>query len=493
MMPIMNLDRSASVNALRSLVLTALVLMTAGWSGLVRAANVELPVLGDGSSRIVSPQMEKEIGRGFLMQVYSSTHTISDPILKYYVSNLVTKLAQHSELRDKSLQVVLIDSPQVNAFAAPGGVVGINLGLFLHANDVHEYSSVLAHELAHLSQRHFARGIEEQQAQAIPNLAALIAAIAIGMTAGGDAGVAAISGAQSIATSNYLSYSRSRETEADRIGMNTLVEADMDPNGMARMFDGMNRAYRFTSKPPEFMLTHPLTETRIADARTQAQNYPKKSYQTSPDYQMMRARATIYYASSSQAAVATYEKEVRDNPESQAAQYGLALALSANKQHTDAIAIADTLFTEQPDRLLFVSMYAELLNAAGEYDQSQGLLEKYLLLYPDNPPLSMLYAASLVGSAQYKMAENVLQKQASLRPTDIDVWYDLAEVSGQAGDIVSVHRARADYFALHGAYGRAIQHLEYARRLVSPQNVQLQAKLDQRITDLRTELRVAQS
>jgi predicted Zn-dependent protease len=143
--------------------------------------------------------------------------------------------------------------------------------------------------------------------------------------------------------------------------------------------------------------------------------------------------------------------------------------------------------------LLFVAAYAELLTAAGKYDQAQGLLEKFLLLYPNNPPLSMLYANSLTGAGEYKMAEKILTTQASKRPNDIDVWYDLAEVSGKAGDIVSVHRARAEFFALHGAYGRAIQHLEYARRLVNPGNIQLHAKLDQRINDLRTELRVAQS
>jgi predicted Zn-dependent protease len=469
-----------------------LCLATAG-SGQALAANVDLPILGDGSSRVVSPAMEAEIGRGFLKSVHSSLRTVSDPMLKYYVEVQIADLAQHSELREKVLQVVLIDSPQVNAFAAPGGVVGINLGLFLYASDVHEYSSVVAHELAHLSQRHFARGIEEQQAQTLPNLAGMIAAIAIGMTAGGDAGMAAIAGSQSIAQSNYLRYSRTRETEADRIGLNTLVNAGMDPDGMRRMFESMNRAYRFSSRPPEFLLTHPLSETRISDARTQALQYPKKDYPDSPDYALMRTRAIIHYADSPQAAVATFEKQAQENPDSKTAQYGLALALSRAKQHTDAIAIADVLFTEAPDRLLFVAAYAELLTAAGKYDQAQGLLEKYLLLYPNNPPLAMLYADNLTRSGQYKMAEDVLAKQATKRPNDIDVWYNLAEVSGKAGDIVGVHRARAEFFALHGAYGRAIQHLEYARRLVNPGNIQLHAKLDQRISDLRTELRVAQS
>ncbi len=462
-------------------------------SGARAAPQDDLPMLGDRSSALISPALEKQIGRDFLKQVHSSLRTVRDPILKYYTTNQLMDLAQYSELREKILQVVLIDSPDVNAFAAPGGVVGINLGLYLHAQDVHEYSSVVAHELAHLSQRHFARGIEEQRAQTLPTIAGLIASIAVGMSAGGDAGMAAIAASQSAAQANYLRYSRGRETEADRIGLNTVVNAGLDPDGMARMFDRMNRAYRFTSKPPEFLLTHPLSETRIADAKTQALEYPKKLYPDSPDYQLMRVRAIIHYSESPDSAVATFEKAVRDQPESKPAQYGLALALSRAGRHAEAISIGDTLFTANPDRLLFVAAYAELLTASGEHDQAQALLERQLLLYPNNKPLSMLYAQALIEAEQYKMAEKVLSEQARRYPDDIDVWYDLAEVSGQAGDIVAVHRARAEFFALHGAYQRAIQHLEYARRLVDTNNQQLHAKLDQRINDLRTELRIARS
>ena len=111
----------------------------------------DLPVLGDASSSLISPDMERSIGEQFLKQLHASLPTISDPLLKYYITTSLADLAQHSELRDSLLQVVVIDSDDINAFAAPGGVVGVNLGLMLYAEDVHEYSSVLAHELAHLS------------------------------------------------------------------------------------------------------------------------------------------------------------------------------------------------------------------------------------------------------------------------------------------------------------------------------------------------------
>ena len=457
------------------------------------AANNDLPVLGDASSSLISPALEKQIGRDFLKQIHSSMPTISDPILKYYVELQLTDLAQYSELREKVLHVVLIDSPTINAFAAPGGVVGINLGLFLNAQDEHEYAAVIAHELAHLSQRHFARGIEEQRANSIPNLAALIGAIMVGVVGGGEAGLAAFSAATAMAQQNQLRYSRSRETEADRIGLSTLVRADLDPDGMARMFDRMNRAYRYTNKPPDFLLTHPLSEARIADAKTQARKYPSRDYPKSVDFALMRVRTQVHYADSPKAAVKQFEKRVRDDPESAAARYGLALALSADGRHTEALPLADALFALNPHKLLYVGAYAELLTAAGKHDQALTLLERQLLLNPDNPPLSMLYATALVENAEYDIAETVLQRQSQVRSHDVDVWYNLAEVSGQAGNIVGVHRARAEYYALHGAYTKAIQHLEYARRLVNSSNTQLHAKLEQRITDLRTELRIAQS
>lgn len=454
----------------------------------------DLPVLGDASSSLISPEMERQIGNQFLKQLHAALPTADDPILKYWVSGQIADLAQHSQLRESLMQVVLIDNQEINAFAAPGGVVGINLGLLLSAEDVHEYSSVIAHELAHLSQRHFARGVEEQRAQALPTLASLIAAIMVGAAGGGDAGLAAISAAQAASQSNQLRYSRTREQEADRIGLTTMARAGLDPSGMSRMFESMQQAYRFTRRPPEFLLTHPLSESRISDARQQAQSYSgKTSYPDSVDYQLMRTRVMVYYAESPQAAVKQFEKAVRDNPDSPAARYGLALAQSRAGNHADALALGDALFTKDPRSILYVAAYGELLIRADKFDQAAKLLSEHLSLNPDNPPLTMLYAEALARQEHYQQAANLLQKQSRLRPDDVDVWYELAEVSGQAGDIIGVHRARAEYFGLHGAYQKAIAHLEYARRLADRSNTQLLARLDQRIDDFRTALRVAQS
>ncbi len=478
----------------RVLIAVAACLATFAWSSASADVSPEdLPVLGDASSRLISPEMERQIGSQFLKQLHASLPTIDDPILKYWVNRQVTDLAQHSELHDNLMQVVLIDSKELNAFAAPGGVVGVNMGLLLDADDISEYSAVLAHELAHLSQRHFARGVEEQRSKTLPTIASLIAAIMIGAVGGGDAGIAAMSASQAAAQSSQLRFSRSVEQEADRIGINTLVRAGLDPRGMPRMFERMQRVYRFSAQPPEFLLTHPLTEARIADAREQVSKYPARSYPPSEDYQLMRVRAEVHYADSPDAALKQFKKEVEDHPNSSADRYGLALALSESGDHKKALVLGDELFSEDPQSILHTAIYAELLMKASKYDQADQLLTRNLTLNPDSAPLAMLYAHSLTKQQNYAKAESVLQRQSVLRKDDVDVWYQLAEVAGQAGDIVEVHRARAEYFALHGAYQKAIAHLEYARRIVDQGNRQLLAQLDQRIDDFRTAMRVAQS
>ena len=456
------------------------------------ANEMALPSLGDASSRIVSPELERQIGEAFLKQMHATMRTSSDPLVKYFVATQISNLAQFSDLKEALLTTIVVDDPNINAFAAPGGVVGVNLGLFLYAEDIHEYASVMAHELAHLSQRHFARGIEEQQAQSLPLLASMLASIIVAVVGGGDAGLAAISTTQAAAHANQMRFSREREQEADRVGLNTLVRANHDPAAMARMFERMQRAYRFTRKPPEFLLTHPLSETRIADARNQAIRLPRGEYVDSLDYQLMRTRIEVYFQTNHKQGIEKYRQQLRANPNDTAAQYGLALSLNAEGDHQAAVDMGERLIAINPQSILYNAIYADLLIDAGFHRQAQTLLKQQLKINPDNTPLTMLYAKVLIKAHEYTEAENVLERQAKVNPMDIDVWYELAETAGLAGNITGVHLARAEYFYLHGAYHRSIQHLEYAQRLVRRTNPQLVAKLGQRIQDLRTEIRMQQ-
>ena len=465
---------------LGSLIGVALATLVCAFPGFA----AELPSLGDGSSAIVSKSGEQAIGRAVLKQIHSTSRTIADPVLKYHMSRHLLRLAEKAELHDVTLVPVLIDSPEINAFAVPGGVVGINLGLYAYAEDVHEYSSVVAHELAHLSQRHFARQVEAQKGLSIANIVGVLASVAIAATVSGDAGMAALMGSRTAAEDNVLRYSRAREQEADRVGLATLARAGYDPLGQARMFERMQRNFRFVKRPPEFLLTHPLSETRIADARNQASEYDVVPAVPSTDYQMMRARAKAYFAESPQRAVLEANARKRDDV---VTRYARLVAYGMNDQHERAMALGRQVLEEVPDSLLVAATYAEVLIEAGEFDQAVRFVESQLALTPDNPALTMMYARALNGLERYDETVRVLRRHTRLDWNDVDAWFLLAETAGLAGDIVEVHRARAEYFTLHGAYSKAIQHLEYARRQLFDSQTSLHAAVTQRIQDLRTE------
>lgn len=459
-----------------------------------------LPSLGDGSSRIVSPQMERRIGEAFLRQLHANLPISEDVITQYYIEQHMQNLAQYAQLQEPLQSIIVVDNPEINAFAAPGGIIGINLGLLLYAQNVHEYSSVVAHEFAHISQRHFARGIEEQQAASVPMLASMIAALLVGAAGGSEAGMAALSAAQAAGQSNQLRFSRERESEADRVGLNTMRRANLDPQAMSRMFERMQNAYRFTSRPPEFLLTHPLSETRISDVRNQAREFfsddPENGSRKWPDqleYQLVRMRAQQHFSKNPQADVFNYREKLEQTPDNAALQYALALALSKTNEHDEALALMRKLEGKISSRIFFQASLAELLIAAEELTGAQSLLAQQLNLYPDNFPLAMMYARALVADEQYDDAEIVLETQSKLRPTDTHIWFLLAETAGLASNITGVHLARAEYFYLHGALHRAIQHLEYAQRLVRKSNPLLETKLAQRIQDLRTYIRMQNS
>ena len=454
--------------------------------GAARAA--ELPELGDRSSGLVSPTTERQLAQIALKQIRSSVETISDPLLKYYVKVNIHRLAEFSGITEPALTTVLIDSPQINAFAVPGGVVGINLGLFLHAHDESEYSGVVAHELAHLGQRHYARSLEEQRAMTPWMLAGLLASLAIAAGGGGEAGLAALFGTQAFAQDQALRFSRSREQEADRVGLNTLERAGLDPDAMARMFERMQTAFRFVDKPPEFLLTHPLTESRITDAKNQAERFPKRRVEPSLDYQSMRARAQIHYAESPRLAV--LEARARRGG-GDADTYALAVALSRADRHEEAVDLARTLYEAHPDSLQMAGSFAEILIGAGRPDEARALLSRELEINPNNEPLTFLYAEALNAVDRHADAAAVLGHHARVNDADVDVWELLAETAGLAGDTIGVHRARAEYFALMGAYRQAIQHIDFARRLVDAEDRPLRARLDQRVLDLRTEYEAA--
>ena len=450
----------------------------------------ELPSLGDASSGIVSPEQEHLLGRAWLSLLRGQVKQLSDPQLKDYVESSVYRLAETSQLQDRRLEFVLLDSPQLNAFAAPGGIIGVNGGLFIHAQTEAEYASVMAHELAHLSQRHFARGLEAQQRMQLPMMAAMLAGVVAAAAGAGDAGIAAIVSTQAAAIQAQRRFSRQNEQEADRIGIVNLERAGYDPRAMPSMFGRLMRQYRYDQKPPEFLLTHPVSESRIADTTNRAEQYAQGGTQDSLRYQLMRARTQLKFESTPGVGAKRFRAMLDEKPEMDAARYGLALAQMKAGQLADAANSLAPLLAKAPDDLTYNLAQVELDITANRLQHAQTRLQRLLQLYPGNYPVRQMHIDLLMERGETQQAERELDKLAEQRHRDPDIWYQVAEVRGLSGNIVGLHQARAEYFALVGDYDQAIEQLDLAKRRAS--NFQVGARIDARQKQLIEEKRMVE-
>lgn len=439
----------------------------------------ELPSLGDSSSSIVSPEQEHQLGRAWLSILRGQVRQLPDPLLKDYVESSVYRLVESSQLNDRRLEFILLASPQLNAFAAPGGIIGVNGGLFLHAQTEAEYASVMAHELAHLSQRHFARGLEAQKRMQVPLMAAMLAGVIAAAAGGGDLGMAAIAATQAAAVQEQRRFSRQNEQEADRIGLINLSKAGFDPRAMPSMFERLMRQYRYDRMPPEFLLTHPVSESRIADTRNRAEQYNGTGSVDSLYYQLIRARVQLTFEDTPGLALKRFRSLLSDDSSLEAARYGLVLALIRSSQLEQARSNLAVLLKKTPNSIIYNLAAVDLELSSNQLAQAHKRVDGLLQQHPNNFPLRhakyeiQLKQNDIVG-AEHSI--NLLLKQ---RPNDPDIWFEVAEVRGLANNIIGLHEARAEFFARVGDYTQAIEQLDYAKRRAS-NNYPLAARIDAR-------------
>src|SRR5690606_26573750 len=315
------------------------------------------------------------------------------------------------------------------------------------------------HELAHLSQRHYARRLEQQKNMAVPFYTAMLASLVLLATSSShtnDAGMAALATTQALALDAQLRFSRQNEQEADRIGMQTMVQAGLDPYAAAEMFEEMLRGSRYGRRPPEFLLTHPVSESRVADAYNRAMQYPRKPQADNPEYQLMRARIRAASEETPQQAIRRFKGELDGDTQSRyASRYGLTLAYLLAHEDDNAREALAPLLEQEPDRLTYQIMASDIEVAAGNYQDGIATLEALLERHPDSHPARIRYAQALMNAGQYPRPAEVLERHSRQRPNDDYVWYLLAEVNGLAGNILGVHEARAEYFILNGIFDRA--------------------------------------
>ena len=445
------------------------------------SSEEDLPVIGDSSSSVISIASEYNLGRLYMAQLRRTLPEYIDPISQDYSEHLVYRLSEFSELTDRRLEIALIDEKSVNAFAAPGGIIGINAGLIFHADTEGQFASVLSHELAHLSQRHFARRMQRQKDRSLANSLMILGSIAL---AGATSNPNALLVGQQAITQQNLSFSRGDEQEADRIGFKNMISAGFDPKSTSYMFEKLQSLSRLSgSNELEFLRSHPLTKNRIADAQSRAQGFENKNYRNSLDYDLVRNRTIVHFSEVPRQAVTIFQKELTDSSdetEKLEAHYGLALAYSRDNKHSQALNSMRQALEMDSENLILQIGLLELHIEAENYFEAEALASSLLSTNPYNYPISMLYNRVLMNKGDYKLGEKILKDLTLKRPKDPQVWYWLAEVQGLDKNLIGLHLSRAEYFFLTGSYETSIKHLRMALDLTG-NNFQLTEAIHNKI------------
>ncbi|SDL42110.1 Putative Zn-dependent protease, contains TPR repeats [Modicisalibacter muralis] len=431
-----------------------------------------LPELGSGGTS-VSGGEEFRLGRAWLRQFRAQTQSWHDPIAQAYIESLIARLLPYSEIGDTRLIVTLVDIRLLNAFAVPGGVIGVNAGLFTFAADKDAFASVLAHELGHLSQRHYARRMQRLEETQLPTMAAMLASMVIAAGGGGSAGVAAMMGTQAAFMQDQLAYSRRFEQEADRVGLEAMASAGLDPQAMPEMFRAMQRLTNLQGgNPPEFLLTHPVTESRVSDTQARADQLTARGAATDAAdgesaYAMVRARALLELNRSNPSLAMAQLRQ--DEAPKIALRYLEALTAAQRGDTDTALETLDALARQMPNLSMIPASAAEVALDAGRRDAALKRAERILRLSPGYLPAQMVRAEVLLQDAPAEAFE-VLRDMSQSESENPHVFTLLAEAAGRSGHTAWGLLARAEQLQLTGHIDHAIEQLEVAEDAATQAN-----------------------
>lgn len=451
------------------------------------AGTVNLPSIGDSSGSIVTPEQERRLGEAFMRSVRQRMKVIDDPEINEYLRFVGYQLVASSTDVSRNFTFFIVQEPSINAFAAPGGFIGMHSGLLLATESESELAAVLAHEIAHITQRHMARAYEAAERMSVPMAAALLAAILLG-SRDGHLGSAALAAATAGSTQYQINFTRANEKEADRIGIEMLAQAGFDPRSMPIFFERLQQSSRYYGNTlPEFLSTHPITINRIAESTSRADQYPRRQFPDSLNYHLARARLLVLTEEDPHKAVAVFQERLKNGQyrNEDAERYGYALALLAAGKHIEAREQIQKLRKKDPDRIAYRIAAAEAELAAGNTATSRKLYSESLELYPDNYSLTLHYAETLLRTGDARKAKDILQGLTRNREPTSEVYRLLARAASEAGSPAESHHSMAEYYYLNGQINAAIDQLNIALRKAG--NFYQASRIEARLQQLKEE------
>jgi len=448
--------------------------------------QANLPNMGDPADQILSPAQERALGEAFMRQVSARMKIVDDPLLNDYLFGLGALLVSASQQTRSTFTFFLVDDPAINAFAAPGGFIGVNSGLMLAATNESQLAGVLAHEVAHVTQRHIARAYAASKTSSLPTAAAILAAILLGGS-NPQASQAAIATGLAASQQLQLNYTRANEYEADRLGIQFLARADFDPNGMVDFFGLLERRNTLDGvSPPEYLSTHPLSSNRVAEARSRAEALATAQQRDdSMTFQLARARLEVLTASEPARLRATVDGqlETAQGIERQTLSYTAALLAHRAGDYRRASELLEQLSEFAPDNISHSILSARNSFAIGR--SAEGAAQFALLrdLYPSNVPVLLAYAQTSEERGDNDRAAEALRDALQLPGNHLPATFrTLARIEHKRRRPVESLESYAEYYALIGETRSAINNLERALKQTdesSDQALRIAARLQQ--------------
>lgn len=452
--------------------------------------DIQLPDMGDPADAIMTPAAEQRLGRAFVLSLRSQQKFVDEPVFEDYLASLGNRLASHTG-GGHNFHFHLIQNNVVNAFAGPDGHIGIFTGLITTSQSEDELASVLAHEIAHVTQKHLFRAFHRAQQLSTPAAVALLAAVLIGI-AGGNADIsrAGIAGVQAGVIQDQINYTRHNEEEADRVGISLLAKSGFDPRAMPAFFARMGKATQaYSTQLPEFLRTHPITGNRIGDAQNRAEKYPYKQRQEDIRYALLRAWLKAKSYQSPKAALTFFENSLKTgrHRNREAEEYGYAIALMQARDHAKAREILTRLLSNRPQTQEYRIALAQLERATDNLARAHSLLDEGLRSNPDSRPFLLAKVDLLELQGRFADAVPLLERLIKRHSKDARLYKRLAQAQGRIGKQTQGYANMAQHYYLNGELKLAVQQLEVAMRAPRENDFQT-AKLAAQLRTYKEEL-----
>ncbi|MBX2868046.1 MAG: M48 family metalloprotease [Acidiferrobacterales bacterium] len=446
------------------------------------AATTPLPELGDAASVYLNKREEKRIGQMFFRRLLASPKYIDDPELRHYINQLGARVGSATNLGELKLHFSLLKESSLNAFAVPGGYITFHTGLILTTTTESELASVVGHEIAHLSQRHLPRMIAKAEATKLPTTAAIIASILIG----GQAGIAGVTLANANLLANQLAYSREFEKEADAIGIQLMSRSGFDPEATSSFFEKLQRFTLVTSKDvPEFLRSHPLSYTRVAEAEARLAALPKQTHASSIEFHFTKAKIRALFTDRPEVAQQQLRAQISETSgvENQAAKYGLALSLSRQRKYDEAGQLLSDLEKALPEQISILIAKSDVLRGSGQVADGIELLTALVNTHKDQHYVAHYLIDALLDDNQFDLAKRQTRYQLRRYPDDFRLFRKLSKANVGLGNLAEAHQADAEYLAAIGRYKAAVSSLKLALRDNADKSSYLKQSIEARLKD----------